>query len=99
MTTSRGHLWPRRASAMSDRSFISLRYGAAKEGRQRLVIGGIVALHLAARLACGLQRIEHRVHRLVGIGSLALAFHGVEIFHVGAVGLFIVAEHAHRTSR
>src|SRR6202044_30785 len=89
---SRGRLWPRRWLAMSNRSFINR---AAEEGRQRLVVGRIVA----AFLVVGLQLVEHGVHRRVGIGSLALPLHGIEIIHVGRIGLFIVAEQTHRISR
>ena len=39
------------------------------------------------------------IHRLVRIGSLALPLHGVEVIHVGLIGLFIVAEQTHRISR
>src|ERR1700743_1609110 len=98
MISSQGRRGPRQASAMSDRSFIATNRGA-EERRERLVVGRVVTLDLAARFTGGLQRIEHRIYRLVGIGNLALTLHGVEILHVGAVGLFIVAEHAHRTSR
>jgi len=43
--------------------------------------------------------VEHGIHRLVGIGRLASALHGVEIVHVGLIGLFIVAEQTHRIFR
>ena len=52
----------------------------------------------AARSLIGLELIEDGVHRLVGIGGLALPLHRVEIVHVGLIGLFIVAEQTHRTS-
>src|ERR1700693_1539858 len=77
---------------MSNRSFINR---AAEEGRQRLVAGRVVAQLLVACPVDRLQRVEHGVDRLVGIGDLALALHGVEIVHVGLIGLFIVAEHTH----
>src|SRR6195952_3368598 len=77
---------------MSNRSFINR---AAEERRQRLVVGGIV---LPGAGSVGrFELIEHGVHRLVGIGDLALPLHRVEIVHIGLIGLFIVAEHAHRT--
>src|ERR1700737_5241904 len=79
---------------MSNRSFISR---AAEERRQRLVVGGIVATD--AGLVDRLERIEHRVNSLIGIGGLALPLHRVEIVHVGRIGLFIVAEQTHRISR
>src|ERR1700742_5000283 len=73
---------------MSNRSFINR---AAEERRQRLVVGGVVAPCLVG----GLELVEHGVHRLVGIGDLALPRHLVEVIHIGLIGLFIVAEHAH----
>src|ERR1700689_4097780 len=91
MICSRGQPWPRRWSAMSNRSFINR---AAEKGRQRLVVGRL----LAAFLVVSFQLVEHGIHRLAGIGGLALTLHGVDIIHVGRVGLFIVAEHAHRIS-
>src|SRR6266568_8652155 len=83
---------------MSNRSFINW---AAKERRQRLVVGRIVAavLGVVPGLVGGLQLIQHGVHRLVGIGGLALTLHRVEIVHIGRIGLFIVAEQTHRISR
>src|SRR6476469_5683482 len=81
---------------MSNRSFINR---AAEERRQRLVVGRVVARNRVVRLVVRRELIEHSVHRLVGIGGLALALHGVEIGHVGRVGLFIVAEQTHRISR
>src|ERR1700739_2361886 len=77
---------------MSNRSFINR---AAEKGGQRLVFGRIVA----ALLVVGLQLVEHGVDRLVGIGSLALPLHGIEIIHIGRIGLFIVPEQTHRISR
>src|ERR1700716_3132750 len=77
---------------MSNRSFINR---AAEERRQRLVVGRVVPLGLVG----GFELIEHGVHRFVGVGDLALPLHGVEIVHVGRVGLFIVAKQAHRISR
>src|SRR6185503_5414105 len=47
----------------------------------------------------GLELIENGVHRLVGIGGLALPLHRVEVVHIGLIGLFIVAEQTHRTFR
>src|SRR3981189_2186156 len=76
---------------MSNRSFINR---AGEERRKRLVVGRVVPLGLVG----GLELIEHGVHRLVGIGDLALPLHRVDIVHVGLIGLFIVAEHAHRIS-
>src|SRR3984893_238464 len=96
MICSRGHLEPRRASAMSNRSFINR---AAEERRQRLVVGRVVAQSPAARFVGCFERIEHGVHCLVGIGGLALPLHRVEIVHIGRIGLFIVAEQAHRIFR
>src|ERR1700712_1580688 len=78
---------------MSNRSFINR---AAEERRQRLVVGGIVLP--GAGSVGGFELIEHGVHGLVGIGGLALPLHRVEIVHVGLVGLFIVAQQAHRIS-
>src|SRR5882724_10291806 len=75
---------------MSGRSFIDR---AAEERRQCLVVGGVVLFR--PRLVGGLERVEHGVHRLVGIGDLALPLHRIDIIHVGLVGLLIVAEHAH----
>src|SRR6202048_3806729 len=91
---ARGHLWLRRASAMSNRSFINR---AAEKGRQRLVVGGIIAQLTGVRFVRCLERIEHGIDRLVGISSLALPLHRVEIVHIGLIGLFIVAEQTHRT--
>src|ERR1700690_882611 len=93
MISSRGHLVPPRGSAISNRSFINR---AAEERRQRLVAGRVVARCLVAYLVGRLQCVEHGVDRLVGIGGLALALHGVEVVHIGLIGLFIVAEHIHR---
>src|SRR6266849_1018122 len=84
---------PLRASAMSNRSFINR---TAEEGRQRLVVGRVVLLD-AGFVGC-FERIEHGIHRLVGIGGLALPLHRVEIIHIGLVGLLIVAEQTHRIS-
>src|SRR4051794_21461593 len=78
---------------MSGRSFIDR---AAEERRKRLVAGGVV--RLGPRPLIGLELIEHGIHRLVGIGGLALPLHRVEIVHVGLIGLFIVAEQTHRAS-
>src|SRR5437588_941366 len=78
---------------MSGWSFIDR---AAEERRKRLVVGGIV--RLGPRSFVGLELIEDGVHRLVGIGGLALPLHRVEVVHVGLIGLFIVAEQTHRTS-
>src|SRR6516164_8074891 len=78
---------------MSNRSFINF---AAEERRERLVVGRIVARRLVACLAGRLQRVEHGVDCLVRIGRLALTLHGVEIIHIGLIGLFVVAEQAHR---
>src|SRR5882724_12438009 len=75
---------------MSGRSFIDR---ATEEGRQSLVVGGVV--HFRPRLVGSFERVEHGIHRLVGIGGLALPLHRIDIIHVGLVGLFIVAEHAH----
>src|ERR1700730_6793193 len=79
---------------MSNRSFINR---AAEEGRQCLVLGRVVAQRPVAGFVGRLQRVEHGVDRLVGIGGLALALHGVEIIHIGLIGLFIVAEQTHRS--
>src|ERR1700693_3007845 len=94
MICSRGHLEPRRASAMSNRSFINR---AAEERGQRLVVGRVVAgnLCLVDRLEC----IEQPIAPVVGIGGFALPLHRVEIVHIGRIGLFIVAEQTHRISR
>src|SRR6266567_5738641 len=83
---------------MSNRSFINR---AAKKRRQRLVVGRVVAavLGVIPSLVGGLQLIQHGVHRLVGIGGLALTLDRVEIVHIGRIGLFIVAEQTHRISR
>src|ERR1700730_2538708 len=81
---------------MSNRSFINR---AAEERRQRLVVGRVVAQSPAARFVGCFERIEHGVHCLVGIGGLALPLHRVEIVHIGRIGLFIVAEQAHRIFR
>src|SRR5258708_5478585 len=78
---------------MSGGSFIDR---AAEERRKCLVVGGIV--RLGPRSFVGLELIEHSVHRLVGIGGLALPLHRVKVIHVGLVGLFIVAEQTHRIS-
>src|ERR1700740_1705606 len=78
---------------MSNRSFINR---AAEERRQRLVVGRVVLID--AGVVGGLERIEHGVHRLVGIGGLALPLHRVEEVHIGRIGLFIVAEQAHLVS-
>src|SRR6185436_16692755 len=78
---------------MSGRSFIDR---AAEERRKRLVVGRVV--RLGPRPLIGLELIEDGVHRLVGIGGLALPLHRVEVIHVGLIGLFIVAEQTHRTS-
>src|SRR6266850_6043837 len=78
---------------MSGRSFIDR---AAEERRKCLVVGGIV--RLGPRPFIGLELIEDSVHRLVGIGGLALPLHRVKVIHVGLVGLFIVAEQTHRIS-
>src|ERR1700730_2208320 len=96
MICSRGHLEPRRASAMSNRSFISR---AAEERRQRLVVGRVVAQNFAACLVGRFERIEHRVDSLIRVGDLALPLHRIEIVHIGQIGLFIVAEQTHRISR
>src|SRR5258708_14189805 len=79
---------------MSNRSFINR---AAEERRQRLVVGRVVAFMVG--LVGGFELIEHGVHRLVGIGDLALTLHRVAIIHVGRIGLFIVAEQTHRIFR
>src|SRR5271169_6148369 len=83
---------------MSNRSFTNWHL-AAEEGRQRLVVGGIVAHRLDAGLVGFLQSVEHSIDRFVGIGRLSLALHGIEIIHIGLIGLFIVAEHTHLNSR
>src|SRR6267378_4588441 len=75
---------------MSTVSFIDR---AAEERRECLVVGGVL---FGAHLVIGLERIEHGVHRLVGIGGLALPLHLVEVVHIGLIGLFIVAEQTHR---
>src|SRR5450755_287797 len=80
---------------MSNRSFIDR---AAKEWRQRLVVGRIVLL-LRTRLVGGLELIEHGLDGLVRISGLALPLHRVEIIHIGQIGLFIVAEQTHRMFR
>src|SRR6266550_1209001 len=86
---------------MSNRSFIDR---AAEERRQGLIVGRVVLGQvilgqvLGARLVGGFELIEHGVDRFIGIGSLALPLHRVEIVHIGLIGLFIVAEQAHRTS-
>src|SRR5215475_14492771 len=79
---------------MSNRSFIDR---AAEERRQGLVVGRVVFFGICQIVS--LELVEHGVHGLIGIGSLALPRHRVEIIHVGLVGLLIVAKHAHRTSR
>src|SRR6266568_1136001 len=79
---------------MSGRSFIDR---AAEERRKRLVVGGIGRFGPSPLI--GLELVEHGVHSLVGIGGLALPLHRVEVVHIGLVGLFIVAEQTHRTSR
>src|SRR5437870_1519434 len=78
---------------MSGQSFIDR---AAEERRKRLVAGGVG--RLGPRPLIGLELIEDGVHRLVGIGGLALPLHRVEVVHIGLIGLFIVAEQTHRTS-
>src|SRR4051794_16412644 len=75
---------------MSNRSFIDR---AAEERRKRLVVGGIILFGTGPLI--GLERIEDGVDRLVGIGSLALPLHRVEVIHIGLIGLFIVAQQAH----
>src|SRR4051794_18190077 len=92
---SQGRHGPRLLSARSSRSFINR---AAEERRQRLVVGRIVARNPVCCLVGGLQPIEHGVDRLLRIGSLALTLHGVEIVHVGLIGLLIVAKQTHRIS-
>src|SRR5207253_6303577 len=87
---SPGHFETRRASAMSNRSFINR---TAEEWRQRLVVGRVVLLE-AGLVGC-FERIKHGIHRLVGIGDLALPLHRVEIIHIGLIGLLIVAEQTH----
>src|ERR1700730_6750465 len=81
---------------MSNRSFINR---PAEERRQRLVVGGVVTRDRVPGLVGGFELIEYGVHCLVGIGDLALPLHGVEIVHIGRIGLFIVAKQAHRISR
>src|SRR5437879_10851087 len=75
---------------MSNRSFIN---PTAEEWRQRLVVGRVVLLD-AGLIGC-FERIKHGIHRLVGIGVLALPLHRVEIIHIGLIGLLIVAEQTH----
>src|SRR6266702_3644630 len=79
---------------MSTVSFIDR---AAEERRQGLVVGGVVRF-LGALLVVSLELVEHGVHRLVGVGGLALPLHRVEVVHIGLIGLFIVAEQTHRIS-
>src|SRR3954471_15015429 len=67
---------------------------SAEERRGRLVVGRVIA----ARPVSGLQLIEHGVHRLVGIGGLALTLHGVEIVHISLIGFLVVAQQTHGKS-
>ena len=53
--------------------------GLQKNGDSVLSLAGS-SRFASPRLVGGLQLIEHGIHRLVGIGGLALALHGVEIF-------------------
>src|ERR1700694_2778217 len=75
---------------MSKRSFIDR---AAEERRKGLVVGRVL---FGASLVGGLKHIEHGNDRLFRIGGLALPLHGIEIVHIGPIGLFIVAEQTHR---
>ena len=87
-----------RESAMSGQSFINR---TAEERRQGLVIGWVSRKFLP--LPCRqLHRVEHGAIALSGSAArhgLALTLHRVEVVHVGLIGLFIVAEQAHRISR
>src|SRR5581483_3157839 len=80
---------------MSERSFIDR---AAEERRKRLVARRVVFFGALAGLILRLEFVQHGVDRLVGIGSLALLLHGIEEVHVGLIGPFIIAEHAHRSA-